>query len=121
MAVAAIRLADSTNAVSWLHEDVSRKMWHNLWPQVPANEVPIGHVTNGVHIRSWMSQEIMYVVDRYLPGKWMTDPADHSVWEGVTQIPDEELWRAHERSRQRLVGYVRHQFKDQLSRARRVV
>ncbi len=116
MAVAAIRLADSTNAVSNLHEEVSRKMWHNLWPGVPAAEVPIQHVTNGIHIRSWISPEISFVLDRYLPGKWLSDPTDQSVWEGVAQVPDEELWRAHERSRERLVGWVRQTLKDQLTR-----
>ena len=56
--VLAIRLADSVNGVSRLHGDVSRKMWHNLWPQVPADEVPIKHVTNGIHVRSWLAPDI---------------------------------------------------------------
>src|SRR5687767_242932 len=81
MAVAAIRLADGVNAVSALHEEVSRKMWHNLWPQVPADEVPIGHVTNGIHVRSWLSPDISYVLERYLSSRWFTKPADQSVWE----------------------------------------
>ncbi len=116
MAVLAIRLADSINGVSWLHGDVSRKMWHNLWPQVPPDEVPIKHVTNGVHVRSWLSPDIQFVLDRYLSGKWMTDPVDQTVWEGVNQIPDEELWRAHERCRERLVGWVRGTLREQLTR-----
>jgi starch phosphorylase len=116
MAVAAIRLADSVNGVSRLHEEVSRHMWRSLWPAVPVSETPINHVTNGVHVRSWMSPEIMFVVDRYLPGRWLRDPADQSVWEAVTQIPDEELWRAHERCRQRLVSWVRQVLREQLIR-----
>src|SRR5207244_602500 len=116
MAVAAIRLADGVNAVSALHEEVSRKMWHNLWPQVPADEVPIGHVTNGIHVRSWLSPDISYVLERYLSSRWFTRPADQSVWEGVMQIPDEELWRAHERCRERLVAWSRQVLKEQLLR-----
>ena len=116
MAVLAIRLADSINGVSALHGDVSRKMWHNLWPQVPPDEVPIKHITNGVHVRSWFSPDIQFVLDRYLSGKWMTDPTDQSVWEGVNQIPDEELWRAHERCRERLVSWVRGTLREQLRR-----
>ena len=116
MAVLAIRLADQYNAVSALHGDVSRKMWHNLWPAVPEMEVPIRHVTNGIHTRTWLSPDIMYVLDRYLGESWMSDPTDHSVWDGVAQIPDEELWRAHERGRERLVGWVRGTLKDQLLR-----
>ncbi|HTW94919.1 MAG TPA: alpha-glucan family phosphorylase, partial [Tepidisphaeraceae bacterium] len=106
MAVLAIRLADSVNGVSALHGDVSRKMWHNLWPQVPPDEVPIQHVTNGIHTRSWLSSDIMFILYRYLSGRWQTDPTDQSVWEGVMQVPDEELWRAHERCRERLVGWT---------------
>jgi glycogen phosphorylase len=114
MAVLAIRLADSINGVSWLHGDVSRHMWHNIWPQVPPSDVPIKHVTNGIHTRSWLSREIADLLDRYLGDAWRDDPTDQSVWENVNQIPDEELWRAHERSRERLVAWTRHQLKEQL-------
>jgi starch phosphorylase len=116
MAVLAIRLADSVNGVSKLHGDVSRKMWHNVWPQVPPSDVPIQSVTNGIHIRTWLSSEMVFVLDRYFSSRWQTDPTDQSVWEGVNQIPDEELWRAHERCRERLVGWTRQTLKDQLIR-----
>jgi starch phosphorylase len=116
MAVLAIRLADGVNGVSWLHGDVSRKMWHNLWPQVPPDEVPIRYVTNGIHIRSWLSPDLAFTLDRYLGDSWSKNPADHAVWEGVSQIPDEELWRAHERCRERLVGWTRQTLREQLSR-----
>ncbi len=116
MAVAAIRLADSINGVSALHGDVSRKMWHNLWPQVPPDEVPIRHVTNGIHVRTWLSPDIAYTLDRYLSEGWMSKPADWSAWEDIAQIPDEELWRAHERGRERLVSWARHQLKEQLTK-----
>src|SRR3954467_8613998 len=72
MAVLAIRLADHVNGVSALHGDVSRKMWHNLWPGVPTREVPIISVTNGIHARTWLSPDIMYVLDRYLGDSWMS-------------------------------------------------
>jgi len=116
MAVLAIRLADGINGVSWLHGDVSRHMWHNLWPQVPPSDVPIKHVTNGIHVRSWLSADIAFTLDRYLGEGWMSDPADHSVWEGVAQIPDEELWRAHERCRERLVSWTRQTLREQMLR-----
>ena len=116
MALLAIRLADSMNGVSELHGEVSRKMWHNIWPQVPPDEVPIKHVTNGIHTRTWLSADIAFTLDRYLSGEWMSDPSDQSVWEGVLQIPDEELWRAHERCRARLVSWARQTLRDQLAR-----
>ena len=116
MALLAIRLADSVNGVSALHGDVSRHMWHGVWPQVPVDEIPIRHITNGIHVRTWLSQEMAFTLDRYLPPEWMSDPADQSVWEGISQIPDEELWRAHERSRARLVSWSRQTLRDQLVR-----
>src|SRR5437764_600380 len=91
-------------------------MWHNIWPQVPPDEVPIKHVTNGIHTRTWLAPDLQFVLDRYLSEKWQTDPTDQSVWEGVSQIPDEELWRAHERSRERFVGWTRQTLKEQLVR-----
>ncbi|MEZ0266157.1 MAG: alpha-glucan family phosphorylase [Phycisphaerae bacterium] len=116
MAVLAIRLADQLNGVSALHGQVSRRMWHNIWPQVPPVEVPIRSVTNGIHARTWLSPDMQYLFDRYLPPSWMEDPTDQSAWEGVMQIPDEELWRAHERCRERLVAWARHTLKGQLQR-----
>jgi starch phosphorylase len=116
MAVLAIRLADSVNGVSALHGQVSRKMWHNLWPQVPPDEVPIQSVTNGIHVRSWLAPDIFFIFDRYFSRKWESDPTDQSVWEGVMQIPDEELWRAHERCRERLVAWTRNALREQLVR-----
>ena len=116
MAVLAIRLSDFYNGVSELHGEVSREMWHMLWPKVPAKEVPIKHVTNGIHVRSWLSAELTFTLDRYLGGAWASSPADQTVWSGVDTIPDEELWRAHERSRERLVSFTRGRLHDQLTR-----
>lgn len=116
MAVLALRLADSYNGVSQLHGEVSRRMWHNIWPGVPVHEVPITSVTNGIHSRSWLSPEITFILDRYLGDGWKNDPTDQKVWEDVTQIPDEELWRAHERSREKLVVWTRHVLREQLTR-----
>jgi len=116
MALLAIRLADNVNGVSQLHGEVSRKMWHNIWPQVPPDEVPIRSITNGVHTRTWLAADLAFTLDRYLSGEWMSDPSDQSVWEGVLQVPDEELWRAHERCRARLVSWARQTLRDQLGR-----
>jgi starch phosphorylase len=108
MTVLALRLAAHSNGVSKLHGQVSRKMWQRLWPGVPENEIPIGHVTNGVHFRSWISREMEELYDRYLGPRWREEPADQSVWQRAERIPAEELWRTHERRRGRLVSWVRH-------------
>lgn len=108
MPVLAIRLSRWHNAVSELHGVVSRKMWTDLWPQVPVHEVPISHVTNGVHAGSWTSAEISDLLSRYLGPRWREDADDPKMWERTSQIPDAELWHAHERRRMRLVRYCRN-------------
>jgi starch phosphorylase len=113
MTVLALRLASRANAVSKLHGEVSRKMWQSLWPSVPAEEIPIGHVTNGVHFRSWISAEFNQLYDRYLGPNWREEPANSEVWSRVKSIPAEELWRTHERRRERLIAWARRRVREQ--------
>ena len=113
MTVLALRLSSHCNAVSKLHGVVSRHMWQGLWPQVPAAEIPIKHITNGVHFRSWISQEMNQLYDRYLGPQWREEPADTDVWNRVSSIPAEELWRTHERRRERLVALARDRVRQQ--------
>ena len=117
MTVLALRLAAYSNAVSRLHGEVTREMWHNLWPGVPVDEVPIGHVTNGVHFRTWISPEMNQLFERYLSPRWPEEPTDARVWQAIERIPAEELWRLHERRRERLVAFARRQLLLQLSRS----
>jgi starch phosphorylase len=114
MTVLALRLACFSNGVSKLHGEVSRRMWSNLWKGVPESEVPIQHVTNGVHFRSWVSFEMNQLYDRYLGPKWREEPADRGLWERAKSIPAGELWRTHERRRERLVAYARQRLRAQL-------
>jgi len=114
MAILAIRLANYTNGVSRLHGKVARSIWQNLWPNVPQNEIPIDHITNGVHIPSWVSRDMAELYDRYLGPNWREDPSDQTVWQGVNEIPDGELWRTHERRRERLVAVARRKLRQQL-------
>jgi starch phosphorylase len=114
MAVLAIRLASRVNGVSQLHGAAARQMWQELWPGVPVDEVPIESVTNGIHPRSWISQDMAGLFDRYLGPRWIGEPADQTVWARVDRIPDEELWRTHERRRERLVAFARRRLAAQL-------
>lgn len=114
MTVLALRLASFSNGVSKLHGHVSRVMWNRIWPGVPEPEVPIGHVTNGVHFRTWVSNEMNQLYDRYLGPKWREEPADPNLWKRAEQIPAAELWRTHERRRERLVSYARERLRVQL-------
>lgn len=112
MTVLALRFASRTNGVSKLHGDVSRRMWQKLWPGVPVDEIPIGHITNGVHFASWTSLEIKRTFDRYLGPEWREEPANGPVWSRVQSIPAEELWRTHELRRERLVSWARRRVRE---------
>jgi glycogen phosphorylase len=114
MTVLAMRLSAFRNGVSELHGQVSRQMWKELWPGVPEAEVPIGHVTNGVHFRSWISYEMNQLYDRYLGPNWRHEPGEMALWRRVDSIPPEELWRTHERRRERLVAFARKRLHTQL-------
>ena len=116
MTVLAIRLSNYRNGVSKLHREVSRDMWKGIWPMFPKRDVPIVSVTNGVHIPSYISQEMADLYNRYLGPRWIEDPDNQKVWERVDLIPDTELWRTHERRRERLIAFARRRLKEQLVR-----
>ncbi len=114
MAIFAINMSSVCNGVSKLHGEVARKMWQYLWPEIPENEVPIGHITNGVHLPTWISEDMAELFQRYLGPRWNNINSEDSVWDRVQQIPDEELWRTHERRRERLVAFARARLRTQL-------
>lgn len=114
--VLALRMSAYSNGVSRLHGAVTRQMWQRLWPGVAQEEVPIGYVTNGVHFESWISRDMNQLYERYLGPRWREEPADESVWRRAEQIAPEELWRTHERRRERLVSFVRRRLAAQLRR-----
>jgi len=114
MTVLALRLSASSNGVSQLHGHVSRKMWQALWPDFPIDEVPITSVTNGVHTPSWVSPDLAELYNRYLGERWHKRPQEPVAWQRVETIPDSELWRIHERRRERLVAFARDRLRKQL-------
>src|SRR5690606_10660337 len=83
MAVLALRLSGGANAVAKLHGDVSQKMWQWLYPGVPEREVPIISITNGIHVESWIANEIAHVLDRYLDPAWRTEIWRQDIWDGI--------------------------------------
>ncbi len=107
MTVIALRCSSFSNGVSALHGRVSRAMWHSMWPELPETEVPIGHVTNGVHPTFWMSVAARRLFDTYVPG-WREDVWSEERWrEGVAAIPDAALWELRGKLRRRLIAAVR--------------
>ena len=107
MTTLALRMARRRNGVSFLHGRVSRKMWRSLWPQRRPWEVPIGHVTNGVHLPTWMAPPMQDLFDAKLRPDWRRHAADPDTWEPVSELGDEELWDVRRRLRARLVEEVR--------------
>ncbi len=114
--ILALRLSANANGVSRLHGIVSRRMFQGLWPAVPASDVPINSVTNGVHHPSFISHELSLLYERYLGPRWREEPGDQSVWIETEAIPVEELWRTHERRRERLVAFTRRRLRNRLRR-----
>lgn len=116
MAYLALTLSSYINGVSVLHGKVSRQMWQKAWKGVPIDEIPIESVTNGVHTNSWISAEMGALFDRYLGPNWKRNSLDGRLWTRINEIPDEEIWRAHERRKERLVAFTRRRLRTQIQR-----
>jgi starch phosphorylase len=116
MTIMALNTAQLSNGVSQLHGVVARDMWKHLWPKRPTDEVPIGAITNGVHMTSWLSTEMIGLFDKYLPRNWRAEPYSEPVSKAIDSIPDDALWRAHQGGRSRLVRWARVIAEEQSSR-----
>lgn len=114
MTVLALKLAAMANGVSQLHGQVARNMWAQVWKGLPEHEVPVTSITNGVHTRSWISRDLADLYDRYLGPGWINSPDDQTIWHLVDEVPDTEIWRTHERRRERLVNFARRRLHRQL-------
>jgi starch phosphorylase len=103
----ALRTSRAANGVSRRHGEIARRMWCELWPGREIDDVPIGHVTNGVHIPTWIGGPMRELLDRHLGDGWLDRAADPETWAGVDDIPDDELWAVRCIQRAALVDYVR--------------
>jgi starch phosphorylase len=111
MPVLAIRTADGYNGVSALHGHEARAMWKALWPDVPVDDVPIGSVTNGVHPATWIAPTMSALYSGAMGEDFLDRGGDREIWSRVQDIPDEQLWRAHESLRNDLVSHVRRRLR----------
>jgi starch phosphorylase len=102
----ALRSSRRANGVSARHGEVAREMWHDLWPERPVEEIPITHVTNGVHIPTWIGVPMRELLDRHLGDGWFDRATDPATWEAVGTLPAEELWAARSVQRRALVDLV---------------
>jgi len=114
----AIRMCRSTNGVSRKHGEVSRALWQKIWPGKQLHEIPITHVTNGVHAPTWVSPLLRDLYERFVAPDWETHLRDRAFWErGIAQLPAEELWKTHLLLKERLVAFISYR----LSQAQQLV
>jgi starch phosphorylase len=115
---AALHLSRAANGVSERHGRVARAMWNDVWRGRAVDDVPIGHVTNGVHIPTWIGAPMRELLDRHLGEDWCRRAEDPAVWAGIDTIPDAELWATRQRQRTDLVAFVRaRSVADRLARS----
>ncbi len=116
MTVLALKLSRRANAVSALHGRVSRNMWSTLWSKRSEEEIPIGHITNGVHAPSWMAPAMHDLYDRNLGSDWASRSGEPEVWAGISRVVDGELWETHQVLKGRLIDFVRRRLARQYER-----
>ncbi len=116
MTVIALKLSRHANGVSALHGTVSRRMWQPLYPNKTEEEVPIGHITNGVHVGTWVAPQMALLFDRHLGSDWSKRQRDPATWEGIKEVEDAELWETQQVLKARLIDFVRRRLAAQAKR-----
>jgi len=116
MTVLALKLSRRANAVSALHGQTTRRMWANLWPWRAEEEIPIGHITNGVHIPSWLAWQMQLLYDKHFPPDWRNRMGEPEVWQMIHQVDPGELWETHYALKNQLLAFVRRRLSRQLRR-----
>jgi starch phosphorylase len=116
LTVLALKLSGRANGVSELHGHVSRKLWEKVWEGVPFEENLITHVTNGVNTCTWVALEIEELYEKHLGAHWRNRLSDRKFWEGVHNIPDEELWEVHQTLKKKTVDFIRRKAVEEWTR-----
>ena len=114
--VLGLRVARRANAVSALHGEVSRAMWTGLFPGTTEDTVPIGHITNGVHVPTWLAPQMFRLYDRHLGTGWYEHNGEAHIWESIENVDDGELWETHLSLKARLLEFVRRSAVEQAER-----
>ena len=116
MTVLALKLSRHANGVSALHGMVSRRMWQPLYPEPAEEDVPIGHITNGVHVQSWVAPQMHLLFDRHLGTDWPRKQRHPETWDGIETVEDAELWETQQVLKARLINFVRNRLATQARR-----
>jgi len=107
MTALALRMCGYRNGVSKLHGEVSRRMFQSLWPDKPVEQVPISHITNGIHVPAWIGEAVNKIYRKYLRPDWIEWHDDPALWERILDVPEEELWAAHLHLKRKLMSLIR--------------
>lgn len=118
MTAFALRMSEYHNGVSKRHGEEARRMWQSLWPDLPAEKVPIDYVTNGVHVPTWIEPRMELLFNKYLGPTWLSDHDNPVIWERVADIPDEELWQTHYWLKMKLINTIREAARQRWARDR---
>jgi len=116
MTVLGLKLSRRANAVSCLHGHVTRRMWAHLWPWRVEEEIPIGHITNGVHVPSWLAWQMQQLYDRHFPPRWHDRMGEPEVWQMIHNVDPGELWETHHALKNLLLAFVRRRVSRQCRR-----
>ncbi len=117
MGILALKVAGKKNGVSKLHGAVSRELFSEVWPEIAANESPIGHVTNGIHTCSWLDPNLKKLYNKYLIPYWQDNIEQDFIWEKVKNIPDEKLWQVHQARKEKLIRLIKENTTERLRRS----
>lgn len=117
MGILALKIAGKKNGVSKLHGAVSRELFGEVWPNIAANESPIGYVTNGIHTCSWLAPKMKELYNKYLIPYWQDNMHEDSVWERIKNIPDDKLWNTHMERKNKLLKLVKENTTERLRRS----
>ncbi len=113
MTVIGLKLSRTANSVSQLHGHVSRRMWAHLWPWRVEEEIPIGHITNGVHTYTWIASQMKTLFNRDFPAGWMDHIGEAEAWGSIYQIDPGELWETHNTLKSMLINFTRRRLEQQ--------
>ena len=112
MSTFACNTCQEVNGVSWLHGEVSKKMFNNIWPGYYPEESHVGYVTNGVHFPTWCAAEWRKIYAKYFDAKHLSDQSNEDIWHGIYDCPDEEIWKTRQELKKKLFKYVSEQYRE---------
>jgi starch phosphorylase len=116
LTILALNLSGQANGVSGLHGEVSRNMWQKLWPGIPTMEIPIGHVTNGVHTFTWMHPAMFKLLNTYMKDNWQQQLRNPEFWDGFFNVPDKVIWNTKKKMKEEMVREIRKNYKQRVER-----